>query len=353
MSSNRDGFDIGIICALPLEARAVKAMLEEVNEEIGYGADNGGTGKTPADTNTYTIGKIGHHKVVLVHMSGMGKIPAAAAATNLKQSFGSIKLALLVGICGGAPGKGAESIMLGDVVVGKQVVHYDFGREHENGFQRKDNPEDRPSKQNSEIQSFIRKLEAGKGALEEKTYEHLAAMLESLSPEQIDDLQDNLYPPDCWHIHQNHKYCDGQRCKNCEEICDSALKSSCEELKCDQDALIRRGERKQKPNIHFGWVASGDKVIKSAAVRDKIAEKEGIIAFDMEAAGVWDYLPCILIKGVSDYADSHKNGRWQEYAAIAAAACAKAILEQWDRADKQHQQYQVVSMTLSSLNRGY
>ncbi|KAK6513278.1 hypothetical protein TWF506_009437 [Arthrobotrys conoides] len=61
----------------------------------------------------------------------------------------------------------------------------------------------------------------------------------------------------------------------------------------------------------------------------------------MEAAGVWDYLPCILIKGVSDYADSHKNGRWQEYAAIAAAACAKAILEQWDRADRQHQQYQV------------
>jgi nucleoside phosphorylase len=53
-----------------------------------------------------------------------------------------------------------------------------------------------------------------------------------------------------------------------------------------------------------------------------------VIAFEMESAGAWDYLPTIVIKSVCDYADSHKNKEWQEYAAATAAACTKAFLEE-------------------------
>jgi nucleoside phosphorylase len=64
-----------------------------------------------------------------------------------------------------------------------------------------------------------------------------------------------------------------------------------------------------------------------------VAQADGIIGFEMEGAGVWDYFPSIVIKGVCDYADSHKRKGWQRYAATAAAtaaACTKAFLVEWN-----------------------
>jgi nucleoside phosphorylase len=76
-------------------------------------------------------------------------------------------------------------------------------------------------------------------------------------------------------------------------------------------------------------MASGDAVMKSGEDRDRIAVAEGIIAFEMEGAGVWDSFPCSIIKGACDYADSHRSKVWQRYAAATAAACAKALLNFW------------------------
>ncbi|KAI1255624.1 hypothetical protein MGN70_002739 [Eutypa lata] len=60
--------------------------------------------------------------------------------------------------------------------------------------------------------------------------------------------------------------------------------------------------------------------MKSGEDRDKIAAQENVIAFEMEGAGVREIFPSVIIKGVCDYADSHKSKRWQEYAAAATAA---------------------------------
>lgn len=83
--------------------------------------------------------------------------------------------------------------------------------------------------------------------------------------------------------------------------------------------------------IHFGLYASGDKVMKSGEEREIVAKDEGVVAFEMEGAGVWEGFPgrCLVIKAVCDYADSHKNKTWQTYAAASAAACTKALLESW------------------------
>jgi hypothetical protein len=74
--------------------------------------------------------------------------------------------------------------------------------------------------------------------------------------------------------------------------------------------------------------------MKSASHRDTIAKKEEVVAFEMEGAGVWDNFPTVVIKGVCDYADSHKNKMWQKYAAASAAACMKAFLKEWRSIDK-------------------
>jgi hypothetical protein len=46
----------------------------------------------------------------------------------------------------------------------------------------------------------------------------------------------------------------------------------------------------------------------------------------MEAAGLMISFPCLVIRGICDYADSHKNKTWQPYAAGTAAAYAKEML---------------------------
>jgi nucleoside phosphorylase len=74
--------------------------------------------------------------------------------------------------------------------------------------------------------------------------------------------------------------------------------------------------------------------MKSGEDRDEIAAREKVIGFEMEGAGVWDNFPCIVVKGVCDYADSHKNKKWQRYAAATAAACTKAFLKDWVPTEK-------------------
>ena len=79
--------------------------------------------------------------------------------------------------------------------------------------------------------------------------------------------------------------------------------------------------------MHYGTIASGNQVMKSAVVRDKVSSKlSGVLCFEMEAAGLMNNFPCLVIRGICDYADSHKNNQWQAYAAGTAAAYAKELL---------------------------
>ncbi|RHZ65526.1 uncharacterized protein CDV56_109049 [Aspergillus thermomutatus] len=96
---------------------------------------------------------------------------------------------------------------------------------------------------------------------------------------------------------------------------------------CDRHQLVTRAPRNgNDPVIHYGLIASGNQVIKDGRTRDRLARELGILCFEMEAAGLMDTFPCLVIRGICDYADSHKNNQWQEYAAATAAAYAKELL---------------------------
>jgi nucleoside phosphorylase len=96
---------------------------------------------------------------------------------------------------------------------------------------------------------------------------------------------------------------------------------------CDTKSIVLRPARKDStPNIHYGNIASGNMVMKHGTTRDRIAKEEGVICFEMEAAGLMNHFKCLVIRGICDYADSHKNKIWQPYAAATAAVFAKALL---------------------------
>ncbi|KAL7941765.1 hypothetical protein V8C42DRAFT_333660 [Trichoderma barbatum] len=56
------------------------------------------------------------------------------------------------------------------------------------------------------------------------------------------------------------------------------------------------------------------------------ATRERCVCFEMEAAGFINSFPCLVFKGIYDYADSYKSDRWQRYASATAAAYAKELL---------------------------
>jgi nucleoside phosphorylase len=115
---NRDGFEIAILCALPVERDAVEALLDEEYEKDGFSY-----GKAAGDSNTYTTGRLGNQHVVLAYMPSMGTISAAAVAVGIRSSFERLKTSIIVGICGGVPtaADGTE-IVLGDVIISTSVI---------------------------------------------------------------------------------------------------------------------------------------------------------------------------------------------------------------------------------------
>ena len=348
--ASRSDFEIAIICALPLEADAVEASYDE------YWDDDGDKyGKAHGDPNAYTTGRIGRHNVVLAWMPAMGKSSAASVASSLRSSFSNIRLALVTGICGGVPnGPNNEHVVLGDVVISDGIIEYDFGRQLPDRFVRKDTLNGNLGRPNNEIRAILAKLKGlrGRQRLLTKTLEYLTPMQENLGHEwnYPGASRDMLFKPNYHHKHQgpsSHEICT--ECNTgSDKVCDKALGMTCTELRCADTQMISYREDEWVGNnglkIHYGFMASGSAVIKSGEHRDRISAQENVIAFEMEGAGVWDNFPCVVIKGVCDYADSHKNKIWQNYAAATAAAAAKAFLNEWTPTQKEASASSIISM---------
>lgn len=347
----REEFKIAILCALPMEADAVEALFDKNWEE-----DEKYT-RLQNDDNEYSMGEICKHNVVLAFLPNIGKIGASSVATNLKTSFPGIKLGLVVGICGAVPDhpkadnpKEREEIILGDIIISKAVVQYDLGSQYSNRHVKKDTLESNLGRPPRIINSFLQKM--GTMMTNERliagTIDNLSHLIRKKRFESWQypgANQDRLHEPTHRHKHYSLAaactVCNDCKNKN-DNVCEKAAQSSCADLGCDTEHSISRdrltklaeGSIVPDPLIHLGGVASGDSLMKSGYHRDDLASKWDVIAFEMEGAGVWDAFPTIVIKGVSDYADSHKNDRWQKFAAARAAACMKAVVNEWRIAEK-------------------
>ncbi|KAB8246233.1 hypothetical protein BDV35DRAFT_405211 [Aspergillus flavus] len=312
--TDRSQFGVGIICALPLEATAVSALFDTEWDSHLYG-------KAVGDTNAYSTGSIGRHNVVLVHMAGMGKIAAATAAANLRASFEGVQLAIVMGVCGAIPLRKQPDaeIHLGDVIISEGLVQYDFGRRYpSNQFARKDTPRDNLPRPSPEIRAVLAKLqvEQGRRALHERTIGHLLDLREKLYGVATypGATEDKLFEPTYRHKHHVDWTCAA--CLKNDDVCDSAIKLTCDHLQCHEGNLVPRQRLSEpfNPVIHFGLVASGDTVMKSGVDRDSIAARDQVTAFEMEGAGVWELFRGVLvIKAACDYADSHKSKNWQGF----------------------------------------
>ena len=306
-------------------------------------------GKLPKDGNSYTTGVIGNHNVVLAYMSDMGSNNAAIVAQGLRTSFLGIDLAFIVGVCGVVPihTETRDVITLGDCVISTAVIQYDLGRQHPNGFKRKTSIDDSLGRANLDVRRLIRKLKVpyNKENLTERLVHHLEALQKAKSNAQYPGVQqDRLFPTTYIHQHQNGETCNdcledvGVCTRDCASIgCEGGQARERQQLQSIQalpDGTVSDETINTQPTIHFGRFGSANTVMKSGSDRDRIAEEGQLAAFEMEGSGIWEVFPTIVIKSACDYADSHKNKKWQPYAAATAAAGLKALLEELEVDDE-------------------
>jgi nucleoside phosphorylase len=335
----RQQFTIAIICALPHEARAVETVFDEIFDR-GSGAD---LASHPRDKNKYTLGRIGQLYVVSVHMPAMGKLYASTAASSISLSYPNIKLALVVGVCGGAPYTlDGHDIFLGDVIISTGLLLYDetnvLASDKFNPLAFNTGNRVQP---NGKPKALIHKLYSARGyqRLLANTVDNLTPALNMHGDGEFGYPgmeEDRLFSPSYQHQHRSLVHCDVcSSSDSSKQFCHQAFKSTCEQLGCVEDTTQLQRIRAEhsdgllpvpRPTIHFGPIATGDSVIMCGKKRDELAASDGIVGFEMEAAGVWMHFPAVVIKGVCDYADCHKSKRWQNYAAASAASCAKAFL---------------------------
>lgn len=331
---HRNEFAIAIICALTLEADAVEALFDGIYDRLGsvYG-------KRPGDTNAYVTGRIGHHNVVLCYMPGTGRGSAASVASSLKVSYTGVELALVVGVCGGAPYLfpfGEEEVFLGDVIISDSVVQYDFGRQHPAGFERKTGVKHTLGPPTREIRSLLAALKTRscRLALSDEISRHLDT-LQHKEPDWQRPTSDDIL----FHSSSAHKHRSGPPSSDCNcfnrnrpgDICLDAAETPCNRPGCEENHIVRRRKAEDSfTSVHIGTIASADTVMKSGEDRDRLVRTERVLGFEMEGAGVWDNVPCIVIKGVCHYADSHMSKNWQGYAAAVGASAARAFLSVWN-----------------------
>ena len=97
---------------------------------------------------------------------------------------------------------------------------------------------------------------------------------------------------------------------------------------CEVTGLVARQPRAHEQLIfHQSTILSGNQLIKDGRVRDRLSRAHhNARCIEMEAAGVIDDTRCLVIRGIADYSDGHKDWFWQNYAAATAAAFAKELL---------------------------
>lgn len=271
MKIDKSEITIGIVTALPEEYHAVKAILENVEDLC-------------EDQFYYTIGQIkvrdnsggGYHKVALNVPSKMGNNGASIIASHLTRTFTEVKYLFMVGIAGGMP----QHVKLGDIVVAKKIVQYDFGKREYRQFVLKGEPQ----LASEPLLKVHRYLEVQKTPC--PWHSHLDTIINLLNGQNL-ELDFGFERPD---------------------------------------------DSEKRPKVFCETIGSANMVLKNADVRDELSNQYGLYAVEMEASGIADAatmqgLNFMVIRGICDYCDQSKGDNWHGYAAAVAAAYAKALIE--------------------------
>lgn len=314
---SRIDYHVAWICPVSdLELLPAILMLDEEHERPEI--------DTHSDENIYEFGSAaGHNVVVATCRQGMtGNVNVSSITAPLFKTFPNIRMTLLVGIGGGVPQPNSFSdppndLRLGDVVVGwptsadgrGSVIYYEYGRSRVDEFEIIGTID----KPHTVILNALPSLKLDHDLGRSTFHQHMARL------QSHGRLGGRFKHPGFEHdklFQPNYKHVGGYT-SNCKD--------------CDRHKLVERVPRDDSQKdlfiYHQGRIATGNSVIMDGEKRDSIsAQCGGALCIEMEAAGVEVNSRCLVIRGISDYADSHKSDRWRSYAAGKAVVFARELL---------------------------
>lgn len=311
MSDVKD-YTIGCICTIVDEAVALRSFFDQTH-----------VSPDTASGKRYTTGTIYNHKVVIARLpsGSYGISNATNIVVHMASDFPNIRLCMMVGIGGGVPDPSNQNrdIRLGDIVVSSPsngtggVIQYDHGKAVQDQPFHDTQHLNRPPDALLDVISIL----AEDYQMAGHNLQNMVKDVLDKNPRLLqqgfqrpDENSDRLYKSD--YVHR----------VGAEGSCLTLCGNSTEHLV----SRTLREARLDDPMIYRGIIASGSRVVKDAKFRDSMAKEKDVLCFDTEAAGVMNRLPCLVIRGIYNYSDSHKNDHWQRYAAMMAAAYATEIL---------------------------
>ncbi|KAK2594031.1 hypothetical protein QQS21_008250 [Conoideocrella luteorostrata] len=331
-------YTVGWICAIATEYVAAQTFLDEKHEAPDHVATH--------DNNDYALGRIGKHNVVIAVLphGEYGLTSATSVGRDMLHSFPNVRIGLMVGIAGGAPSP-KHDIRLGDVVVSASgggkggVLQYDFGESIQGKkFQQKGFLNQPPAILRAAVNGLMAQYESDGHELAQaidKAIERKPRLRKKYR--RPDANTDRLYLPNVLHPQDN----------------DAVCADSCPDDPSQLQSRPSRTEDDDDPAVHYGLVASANQLMMDATIRDALAAEKDVLCFEMESAGLVNHFPCLVIRGICDYSDSHKNKEWQGYAAMTASAYAKDLLCRIapNRVEAEKKISEVLSGDLKELNQ--
>lgn len=283
-------YTVAWIAPLEIEARAALLLLDHRHE--------GRFPVTRGDDYVFQAGDICGHNVIIATLPAgqeYGTGSAAALASQVKRFFPNLWFGLLVGVAAGLPDMNREpprDIRLGDILVGLPdidhagLIAYDLGKE------------------------------TGKDGLKLLRCGQVLANTETVVRSAIGSIK--LRAPNDAELFLHHY----EAIKD-EEHANGTFADPGEALDIlyhvgndGENKMLQRAERPaaKRTRVWYGAIGSGDKLVKSALIKDQLRDKHDLIGLEMEAAGLMNRIPVGVIRGVCDYADEYKNKIWQPYA---------------------------------------
>jgi nucleoside phosphorylase len=285
---------VGLITALAEEFTAMRCLFDDATD--GY---------VPTDPARYTTGVLPgldsqpSHAVVLTMLGATATDAAADGCANMIRSFPSIRVVIMVGIAAGIPhvNRPELHVRLGDIVAATEgIVEYDH-------------------------------VSVGRDGTRLRTGFPLpsALLVRSANILKSEELRDQR-PWEQW-LDTSRPGLSGYARPN--ERTDIVYDVAGYPL--DHPRRDRSGHRKGFPKVHHGLIGSADRSLCDAATRDQLAARHRLIAMEMEGAAIGTSSTLsgrgwFVVRGVSDYGDSQRNGLWRKYASLAAAAYVRSLL---------------------------
>ncbi|XP_033247147.1 uncharacterized protein LOC108164679 isoform X2 [Drosophila miranda] len=303
---------IAIITAQYCEKLAVDAMLENKETFVRY--------TTVGESNVYTLGNIGAHRIVSTKLPSVGSTREAMTATGntttrLLGTFQKVDFVFIVGVAGGVPHYTdyKKHVRLGDVV----ISYVD---------------KQRALLSNSKEKPYVYLYKSGEDV---KTYFPINDSLQQIA----ESLQANMELKRPWESYLGQAQQtlaqktesdfgrpDPKTDKLFMNIGNNEVIEVAHPIAADEVNGVPR------LRLHLGPIGSGRDLVRSDDLRTQFARKYGLLATDVEMSSVLDSIigncreSFILVKGISDYKDGMSTRKWQNFAALSAAAVVKSVI---------------------------